>query len=38
MAYSEFRDNLQTFNNYISAEKHSVGLQGSYGDNAVVRA
>ena len=38
MAYSEFRDNLQTFNNYISAEKHSVGLEGTYGDSTVVRA
>ena len=38
MAYSDFRDGLTTFDNYISAEKHSVGLQGTYGDNAVVRA
>jgi len=38
MAYSDFRDNLTTFNNYISAEKHSVGIEGTYGDNAVVRA
>lgn len=38
MAYSDFRDSLTTFDNYISAEKHSVGLQGTYGDKAVVRA
>ena len=38
MAYSDFKDNLQTFNNYISAEKHSVGLEGTYGDSTVVRA
>ena len=38
MAYSDFRDSLTTFDNYISAEKHSVGLEGTYGDNAVVRA
>ena len=38
MAYSDFKDDLQTFNNYISAEKHSVGLEGSYGDSTVVRA
>lgn len=37
MSYADFKNGLQTFNEYISAQNQSIDLAGDY-DNAIVRA
>ena len=36
MSYADFKNGLQSFNEYVKAENQSLNLAGSY-DNAVAR-